>query len=549
MRSLLQKISAMVLALALTLGLGTGVAFAADEVSYEQSVTFTDVAAGDTLTAYRLVEYASDYHSYVFDSDFKKYIRAYQREHAAETQNDLDAEAYFASLSTNETAALINSYVTELRKADAAYSLPTVYTNAVATADSQATLTLDAGYYLVLGTTTTANSKVYVPVTVFVEVDQNASNVYAGGAALVNNTMEEKWEDAPSITKEVKDGENWSSTATAGVGDTVHFRVAVTIPAYSDADTITLALHDVLTNAAYTEGSLSVYADNAMQYPIAGAATVEAGEYTRGRQALTVTLSYDAMVANNRTDTVVYVAYDGVVQADAAATDQTQNAVALAYAIDGDEEETSVEITRVHSFALQMHNQDARANPLDLAKFTFYPSDRADAEAVAFVAVYDRDSLLYYRPAMHADETGAVTELALDADGELLIKGLDAGTYYIKESTVPKGYLPPHGDFVVTLVADTVAEGNDAGTYTGYLRSEDGCTVAVTDTKDTDLISGAVDAADANQYDVVVMNSKMAVLPSTGGMGTALFTVLGVALIVVAVVSLYHIRKRAIVRK
>ena len=100
--------------------------------------------------------------------------------------------------------------------------------------------------------------------------------------------------------------------------------------------------------------------------------------------------------------------------------------------------------------------------------------------------------------------------------GVFNIIGLDHGTYYLKETTIPTGYneLSPN-PFVVTIRAT---------------HAESGATANVT-------------LAQSSTMDNTIENFTGATLPSTGGMGTTLFYILGGVLVVGAGVLLI-VRRR-----
>ena len=115
-----------------------------------------------------------------------------------------------------------------------------------------------------------------------------------------------------------------------------------------------------------------------------------------------------------------------------------------------------------------------------------------------------------------SDETG-VTEIEVDSNGLLTLSGLDAGTYYLTETKAPGGYNKLSAPILVEIkdlkngIADAEPKGpNGKPEYTPANRAE------------TEANDGYVP--------LTVVNSKGFTLPSTGGMGTVLFTTIGIVL-------------------
>ena len=123
------------------------------------------------------------------------------------------------------------------------------------------------------------------------------------------------------------------------------------------------------------------------------------------------------------------------------------------------------------------------------------------------------------------------TKLVTGADGLVKVAGLDDGTYYLEETKAPSQYNKLSKD--VEIVISTKTKNNQIWTGT----ASDALTkieVTVTDVKtvktDGNVKSGSVK--------VTVENYKGSELPSTGGMGTTIFYVVGSILVLGAAILL-----------
>ena len=155
-------------------------------------------------------------------------------------------------------------------------------------------------------------------------------------------------------------------------------------------------------------------------------------------------------------------------------------------------------------YTYQLNNtkraKSADGAPLSDVGFCLY----SDKDYKTEVALYKEGD--FYFPIKDATDKNAVKEMYSDKDGKFNIKGLDAGTYYLKETTPPADYsacdIPP-----VTIKA----------THTEERVCLDGSTLSTT-----------------------IINNKAGgiTLPSTGGIGTTLFYVIGGGLMVAAIVLL-----------
>ena len=122
-------------------------------------------------------------------------------------------------------------------------------------------------------------------------------------------------------------------------------------------------------------------------------------------------------------------------------------------------------------------------------------------------------------------------------DPNLTLSGLDVGTYILKETKAPAGYNLPSRTFSVTITDDkTISAGND--------------NTATTDTPNgkpeyTPNEDGADETDRADGYECInITNTKGFTLPTTGGMGTVLFTAGGVVLMGAGLVLLVVFLRR-----
>ena len=425
-----------------------------------------------------------------------------------------------------------------------ALTFPAVYTEKTAGTDGTVSMTLEPGYYLFLVATKAENDKIYQPVTAFVQVKNEKVSVYAAGTEITETpNVAFKSTTGPIIEMKVKDDKltapAWKDTAAGKVGEEMDFYIQVTTPAYKGKATLTtLDLEDTLAGLEYVAGSVGVYTtqDIATASAVANAVTVDAGAYIAGNQKVTFKLKYDK-VCDATGAVSVYVHYKAVVKAEAAVKDAvTSGSAVLKYATSVEPtvvKTTAATTATVYTYAFSLaktSDEDIEGGtdkkPLTNAGFTLY----SDAEmtttttAVSMIRVTD-GAETYYRPAL-AGETGVTVLLAdMGADkNTLLVRGLDAATYYLKETKVPSGYYAPKGSFAVQLTGEREAVGE---TLTGKLAAASSFT-ATNNAIDGVLInSSGLNGTEQNRLDASLKNSSTPVLPTTGGVGTVMFTVVG----------------------
>lgn len=155
-------------------------------------------------------------------------------------------------------------------------------------------------------------------------------------------------------------------------------------------------------------------------------------------------------------------------------------------------------------FTYQLNNtkraETENGAPLPGAGFRLY----SDKDCTQEVKLYQKDN--FYFPIKDATDKKAVEEMYSDKDGKFNIKGLDAGTYYLKETKTPDDY---------SVCADKE--------------------IVISATHDGNHVE-----LDSSKLSTTIINKKAGgiTLPSTGGIGTTIFYVVGGGLMVAAIVLL-----------
>jgi len=154
------------------------------------------------------------------------------------------------------------------------------------------------------------------------------------------------------------------------------------------------------------------------------------------------------------------------------------------------------------------------AKPVSL---TIYKTDTADSAKKLQGAVFSlySDSGCTAIVSAYTDEAlqNKASSFTTDQNGKIAVYGLSYGTYYIKETKAPDGYYLIKNAMPVKIAIDG--------------------TISLPDGADPSHISVSADS-----LSVVVKDSALYQLPSTGGIGTNLFTISGMALILLSVLLL-----------
>ena len=165
--------------------------------------------------------------------------------------------------------------------------------------------------------------------------------------------------------------------------------------------------------------------------------------------------------------------------------------------------------THQYTFKFDLNKTDG-TNGLAGAHFKLQDSEGADIKLVS-AGVDDT-----YRPAKTEEESSAFTEVITPVGGVIHFTGLAAGTYQLVETVPPEGYNRVTDPIEVKIEASY----NEDGTLKSWTVNKNG------------------------QNAVEVVNHAGTLLPGTGGIGTVIFTVAGIVLIVAGVAWAMRRRQR-----
>lgn len=492
-----KRLAAILLALVLVFGLGA-TAFAGTD---DGTITVKNVGALTKLDLYQILSseantgggynYAfvkPEYRTVIIDFITAKDSTATFTDASTPT----DILLYLHELDSAQGATLAGL----LRECITANSFDATYTeeNGSLSGKTMTFAGVATGYYLV------------EDVTAYVAEEINRNLMLADADPTAEITLKTSTYTPPTKVKPI------DSPDSVAVGDVVPYTVTIEVPNYSLyntpttevdyynfklVDTMGVGLDYNYTDVIADGVSVTLNGDAFTAYTV----TVDPDTTVTGRTILTVDFGDITGLPIGGT---LVVSYSATINEDAPYTGEIGNEViAVENNVDISNEYNTVKVY-TYGFDLTKVNEDQ--TPLAEVEFGLYNETAlVDGEYVPVYLKFVKDSDGIYVYDKTGVAPGATTGLTTGADGKIKVRGLRAGSYLLRETDTLDGYNLLLTDVVVTL-------GGDEAPLVLTLAN--------------------------------IVNYTGIILPSTGGIGTALFTVIGGMMIVCSGAVLAVNRKR-----
>ena len=482
----MKKILAILLALTMVVGLGVSVWAASDG-----TITIQNTVKDKSYEVYKVFDatYSGTNVSYTYNGSNATFLAALQGDSSPFTATANTAGTYNIALKDGKTATDVSTFLTA-QKANLGSAVKT------ATGDGKTqTLTgLDYGYYYI---TTTTGSMVTIDsalkdVTV---IDKNEVIPPPDKAEQVANGT---WTTEP---------ESGNESTTGNIGDTVNYKVTGSFNRYQGEDLVTKITFTDTMSAGLTPNKDVVIKINGTAVSVTP--TYTNSDRTWTAEITTATVAEDGTITfNYETPSTYEITYSAVINKDAKIADPENNTFTLKYNDEGAQSDT----TEVVTYQIDLEKVDTSDTKLAGAKFKLYDAKTAGNEIpVVLVPLaeahgtttdenYGTENSKVDNVYRHAktDETGV--EMVTGTTGKIIVQGLANGSYYFEETEAPEGF----NKLTARTEATTITDAN--------------ATITVTNQSGTEL-------------------------PSTGGIGTTIFYIIGAILVIGAGVVLVTRRR------
>lgn len=345
----------------------------------------------------------------------------------------------------------------------------------------------------------------------------------------------------PTLTKEVKEvndsditvTDQWGDVADYDIGDDVPFRLTGTMPAdLASYTTYKYVFHDTLSESLDFNKDVVV----TVKSSVADMGTkLDPGQYavTEDGNSFAVTID-DVKKLPDVTvsaDTVITVDYTAKLTANGITYGTgITNTAHLEFSNNqnsggsGDTGTTPDDTVVVFTFKMVVNKVDSDEQPLEGAEFTLY---KLEEKAGADGLVEGKS----WKPA-------ATTEAGSNKSNVFTFEGLDAGEYKLSETKTPAGYNRAEDMYFTVTATYTKDEVPSISALTvSDVKDKNGNVIKKVDNSNENAFTITA-ATNTGTLTTSIVNLKGILLPSTGGIGTTIFYVVGAIMVLGAGVLL-----------
>ena len=558
MKKLVSRFMAVLMAMTMILSMSM-TAFAAD--APKGTLTVNNTVAGKTLDLYQIFTATKngDNVAYTLNSAYEGFFQSKISDASTLTGEALSEKAY----------AYVKDQVGTDGSNGAAFAkdimgwilgntttVEATHTTATTGADTTVISGLAYGYYVVypLGATDTStapgNEKVKsvaslvsvtgIDATVnmksnYPTVDKKIIPAQSGSGITVGAIVDASWDGSHQM--ELDDENNPEDTIAPhsesdekkagdfGIGDTVTYQLTSKVPDMTGYNSYTFKFSDTLSKGLDLKEVLSVKVGNTTLTAKKSGTNTYALAYDKSTRTLTVTLNDFYNSYKKRTGDTITVVYTATLNKDAViGMNPNTNKAVVEYSNDpttGGTGTSEPSIVDVHTFdftIFKYYLKNETKTALANAEFELYKANGEVAGAKVNIKKVEEGKYRVATPEEIATEGFKSDVIVSGTNGKVLVKGLDAGTYYLRETKAPEGYNKLLSDIKVEIkpVYDETT-----GKLTSY---------SVDYTYNGKTTNGAAITNKTDSPEVAVENKTGAQLPSTGSKGALMVTLAGIVL-------------------
>ena len=362
---------------------------------------------------------------------------------------------------------------------------------------------LDEGYYLVYDETENPNN----------------TTSKARSAAILSSLIQS--EEVKIKTDDIHI-EKETDVTTANIGENVNFTITTEVPRMIGYDKYEFNVEDAMSKGLDFNDDIEITIGG----QIYTNATISKITNANGTTSLEIKFN-DFISQKDNAGAEIKITYSAKLNSEAAIEKDNTNQVKLIYSNDPKADgkgESTPDIVHVYSFTFDITKKNSKDETLNGAKFILKLSNGK-------YATFDENGKLTGEVENKEDATVLTSSGKKEKDGaevdagKIQISGLKEGTYTLIETEAPEGYNTPNFEFVFKITPRFNDDGILEDADFEYLPMSNSANGYVTGIQTKDGVA---------EFTIDILNAKKGLLPSTGGMGTTLFTTAGIVLMISA---------------